>query len=243
MKKSPINISEMTGKLNGVDAINTSPLNNSFCMMQSKNPENICYQCYSIKMLSTFRKSCDPSFRRNGEVLSTRLLTIDEIFGLKFKFNQVRFNAHGELQNLGHAINCIRIATLHPTRNFALYTKRPSLVAQAVRLYGLPENLQLIYSSIKINVPSNRPVGFHKVFNVWNRDVDTTKVNINCCDGVSDRHCADCKNCYTGFDVAEVNELVATDKSRSAKARSSKKLNAIKKAGACLYNSFNPFEG
>jgi hypothetical protein len=66
-----IKYSVMSGKLKGIPALNTSPLNNEFCQMMSKKEHNnICNSCYSINMLKTFRKSCDEPFRKYGEFLS-----------------------------------------------------------------------------------------------------------------------------------------------------------------------------
>ena len=48
-----LKISEMTGKLTDIPAINTNTLTNSFCtkMHAKKHPKNICGVCYSQRML------------------------------------------------------------------------------------------------------------------------------------------------------------------------------------------------
>ena len=50
-----LKISEMTGKLTDIPAINTNTLTNSFCtkMHAKKHPKNICGVCYSQRMLKT----------------------------------------------------------------------------------------------------------------------------------------------------------------------------------------------
>jgi len=209
VKKALLKISEMTGKLAGVDAINTDPLSNDFCCRMNATEGTICSKCYSISMLKTFRKNCRPAFQRNAEVLSSRPLTDGEILTLKFKNDKVRYNAHGELINVYHAINCIRIAQLFPSKQFALFTKRANLVKKAVEMgYSIPRNLHLIYSSAKINHQATKPSIFDKVFVVYSRDYDDPNVVINCCDIKESRKCSECKRCYTQNDCEVVNERI-----------------------------------
>ncbi len=92
-----VKVSTMTGKLKGLDAINTSPLDNNFCQTMSKNSDNICHYCYSQKMLKGLRKNCRPSWKANGELLSESELTAEQL--PKIKTELCRFSAHGELIN------------------------------------------------------------------------------------------------------------------------------------------------
>ena len=93
----------MSGKLQGIGAINTDTTTNEFCIRQ-KSTDTICGKCYSHKMLTTFRKSCVPAFQHNSELMKD---LID--WDLLPIINQAyfRFNGHGELINLNHYKNII----------------------------------------------------------------------------------------------------------------------------------------
>ena len=56
-----IKVSRMTGKLDGLAAINTNTLSNEFCQQQHAAGKTICGDCYSVRMLQTHRQNCvDP---------------------------------------------------------------------------------------------------------------------------------------------------------------------------------------
>ena len=146
-----LKISKMSGKLDGLKAINTSPLNNPFCMTRHSQDKGICGQCYSIRMLKTFRSNCNPTYAF------------------------FRFSAHGELLNENHLINLLNICKKNPHCTFALWTKRAALYRKVIKQYKKPVNLIAIYSQTKINhIPQKPPTGFDKVFCVVN---DKTPVN------------------------------------------------------------------
>ena len=190
-----IKISIMTGKLAGLQAINTSPLANPYCKRMSRTSA-VCSKCYSIRMVSTYRKNCNPAWERNGTQLSKPVAFWDVP---KFKDDEViRYNGHGELLNVIHAINLIKIAYLSPKAKFSLFTKRFKLVQNAIDIMGKPKNLQLVYSSPKINRASKLPKYFDKVFTVYDRD----REDINC----GARSCIECMVCYTSNGVVNVNE-------------------------------------
>jgi hypothetical protein len=163
-----LKVSKMTGKLEGLEAISTSPLDNEYCQRMSAGGVGICEHCYSCSMLNGLRKNCRPAWKRNGEILSSRILSDDEIAQIKFKSDIIRFNAHGELINEIHFKNLVNIARLNPKRTFALWTKRVSLVQSVDK--EKPHNLIIIKSSVQLNKAEPLPRGFDKVFTVFNKD-------------------------------------------------------------------------
>ena len=66
--------SKMSGKLDGIPALNTDTTSNKFCISRSKDKNSICSQCYSWNMLRTFRKSAVPRFRKNSILISENVL-------------------------------------------------------------------------------------------------------------------------------------------------------------------------
>ena len=186
-----IKYSVMSGKLKGIPALNTSPLNNTFCQAMSKKTDSICNSCYSINMLKTFRQSADAPFRRYGEFLSSKVHPA-EYLPKPPNALYVRFSAHGELINLNHTINLFKICGLAPNTTFTLWTKRLNLTWKAIKQIGKPANLILIYSAQGLDVETTVPKYFDKVFIVQTKKNNKT----NCFGG-----CIDCLKCYTKEDT------------------------------------------
>jgi hypothetical protein len=196
-----IKISEMTGKLKGIPAINTSPLDNPFCERMSQAAGSICSKCYSRRMVSGIRKNCRTGWKTNGEELSSRLLTVSEIKALrldeKAPYGIVRFSAHGELINYKHAYNLIKIAQLYPALTFGLWTKRLDVLSEVFVEAEIekPDNLVVIYSSPFVDkdcsiiaIQAVYPF-VDKVFSVMSKD----NGDVNC----GARSCALCQLCYS----------------------------------------------
>ena len=178
--------SVMSGKLKGIQALNTSPLTNNYCKSQAKKGDTICSECYSIRMLQTFRKNAVPKFELNTKILSSRLLEAHELpppAGLV-----ARFNGHGELKNSIHLQNILKMARLYPKVTFTLWSKRKRLIQRILRESRKPKNLILVYSNSKVDaVMDYVPSGFDKVFNVVRQD----RSDVNC-----HKKCIECLMCY-----------------------------------------------
>ena len=186
-----IKYSVMSGKLKGIPALNTSPLNNEFCKAMSKKKDSICGSCYSINMLKTFRKMCDAPFQKYGEFLSKKVHP-SEYLPKPPNALYVRFSAHGELINLNHTINLFKICGLSPNTTFTLWTKRTNVINKVIKKFGKPDNLILVYSEEKLDNYVKLPKHFDKVFIVQSKTDDKT----NCFSG-----CIDCLKCYTKTDT------------------------------------------
>ena len=187
--------SVMSGKLTGIPAYNTNTKSNEFCIRQ-KDTDTICGQCYSHKMLDTYRKSCIPAWQHNSDEFSD-WIDWDDLPVVNAAF--VRLNGHGELINDTHYQNIIRLARKNPHTTFALWTKRASIVRQyqARPIHGMPTNLILVFSNPRIDKVIDVPRGFHKVFN----NVSKGSTEPQNCTG---RKCMECLACYrkdSGIDV------------------------------------------
>lgn len=186
-------VSIMSGKLEGIDAINTNTVTNEFCKKAHslQNPNSICTYCYSMYMLNTYRKNCQDSFQRNSDILASDV-PIDKI---KFKSPYVRYNGHGELINENHFINLCAIAASDPDRTFVLWTKRTRIVRQNID--HVPPNMILVYSNPAVDrVMTVPPRGFHRVFN---NVTEKYTGEANC----TGQKCIDCLLCYK-FDTEKV---------------------------------------
>ena len=185
MNPSP-SLSKMSGKLEGIQAINTNTTTNEFCIKESSRPDadKICSKCYSMSMLSSYRKNCQPSFQRNSDILAS-----DAEFVLpRTSASFVRFHGHGELINEQHFRNFCSIAKDNKHSTFALWTKRVGIVRK--NLHHVPDNMILVYSNPTIdNVMSSPPRGFDRVFNNVSESYDG---EANC----TGQKCMDCLLCY-----------------------------------------------
>jgi hypothetical protein len=214
MISGALKISKMSGKLEGIKAINTNTLTNAFCTAMHKKEKTICADCYSINMLQTFRKSCAPAWQLNSDILSAGLIN-DELLPRFNSDDTVRFHGHGELlenadgsnvfgyNNNYHFQNFINIAAINPDTFFTLWTKRRDIV-NAVLDSGvvLPGNLSLIYSNPAKNHLSRLPRYFDKTFNVITAD-QKENFSVNC-----SGRCADCMACYSRNNIETIVEVI-----------------------------------
>lgn len=177
----------MSGKLKGLHALNTSPLNNPFCQKMHKVKGSICEECYSIEMLTTFRSNCNPCYIRNGNILSSCILP--EVILPFFNDAFFRFSAHGELINDNHFINLLNICKKNPHCTFSLWTKRRDIINRVFgKGYKKPKNLILVYSEPAVNhIHKKIPRHFDKIFIVLDHDSSL----INC-----ENRCISCLKCY-----------------------------------------------
>ena len=185
-------------KMDGMVSLNTSTINNDFCLKMHDNVKLICSSCYAYN-LELFRKQIVPPFYRNGKIL-TRPLKDHEIPHLKLK--SLRFNAIGELLNKQHYFNLVAIAEANPNTICTLWTKRPEIAA--THRITLP-NLIHIYSSPMLNTISTKQAKhFDKIFTVFNTAyIRDNNVSINC-----QKQCATCNICYTHNDIKYINEKI-----------------------------------
>ena len=107
-------------------------------------------------------------------------------------YNVIRFNSFGELINLQHYKIIIKLVKHNPKVQFTLWSKRADIVG----LLEKPKNLITIYSSHKLNEEEKLPIGFDKVFTVYNTAfIKSNEVKINC-----NKSCYACMKCYNKKD-------------------------------------------
>ena len=201
-----------TGKMQGFVSINTSSNNNKFCTAMAKT-ENICSKCYARKLekyYSARSKSPIPntimSYKTNGDTLSSRKLNEVELLSIKKQIGDskiVRFHAFGELINIQHLDNFIKIAEYMPDKTFTLWSKRKELIKK--RYLTKPKNLIYMYSTLKFNVDKPIiPEGYDKCFTTYTKEyIEEKKIKINCA-----ASCSDCLICYSKKGAKFIREKV-----------------------------------
>jgi len=190
-----------SGKMLGIPSLNTDTTTNKFCQgMYNSNKENlICRDCYSMSMLTTFRKNCKPKFLNNSKFLSEKVHPRQYL--PICPSNIGRFHSHGELINSNHLYNIINICLNQPMTTFTLWTKRKNIVTRVLKNVDKPKNLILIYSNPYVDkLDVKLPKHFDKVFN----NVSSITSDVNC-----EGKCLDCMKCYTlGETTTQIIEVI-----------------------------------
>ena len=194
-----IHITQGSGKMQGIQSINTSTINNDFCS-KMRTTDSVCSKCYAARYES-FRKPLHEALVRNSKVLSESILPTHEL--PFFNSNIVRFDGFGELINDRHLKNLSNIARKNEHAIFTLWTKQQKLVRDTFKNFEKPSNLILIYSSLLINQEAKKPLYFDKVFTVYDKKT-AENVEINC----GSKSCLNCRICYSQNDIEFVREIL-----------------------------------
>ena len=202
-----VKVSNMDGtKLDKFQAVSTNTRTNEFCvkMKNVKRPldEWICKVCYSHKTLDNgVYPALEPALQHNSDVLSTAPLQPEQMPKFKKRVEYIRLSAHGDLINEMHLDNLMKIVKANPDKNFALWSKRVTIVRPYFKKHEIPANLQLVWSNPVVNKVVNiPPAPFHRVFN----NVSHKGYQENC----TGQKCKDCLLCYTNSGVSTIIEKV-----------------------------------
>lgn len=195
------------GKMEGIASISTSTINNDFCRFMSGH-DFICSKCYGARLEKRYLSKNPNSnmYFNNSQRLSTQYLSDTEIIDIKNQiqdYRYIRLHAIGELINMTHLNNFIRISTALPNKIFGLWTKRIDLVRKLTT--SKPDNLLLIYSTPKINnLNPHIPDKFDKVFSIYTQNfIEENNITINC-----DKKCFSCLKCYSCHSDRFINEII-----------------------------------
>lgn len=192
----------MTGKMEGITCLSTSNLCNPYCAARKDRKDMICSRCYADATCKNY-KSLRENMARNTEILTSTLFEVEDfptINALIF-----RFEAFGDLINCTQAQNYIRLAKRNPGVHFALWTKNPGILAQAIKLEGKPENLVCVLSSAKFNetCDASRWSFIDKTFTVYDKaTIAAQNIAINC----GSRNCLACQRCYHKNTETDIRE-------------------------------------
>lgn len=214
-----INVSTLTGKLEGFYAISTSVLMNPVCQERAKDPNSICSKCYAAKG-AAFRTALALSLEVNHLILNNFLICEDawRTLVIPTTNGKSRIESHGDTASSTCAINYLRIIRTHDFLTFGVWTKNTNHYRIAFNKEGKPKNMIFILSSDKKNVVADVPADMVEyvdhVFTVYELEYAKEHgIKINC--GVYDEnykqidhHCKTCLRCYTFGTEFYINELI-----------------------------------
>ena len=182
-----------TGKMAGMMSLSTSNLVNPFCIAHRACKGSVCEKCYACAQMKHYT-SMQKCLADNFEILTTKLLFSDEIPVINAQV--FRFESFGDIYNAVQVANYFNICKANPQTRFALWSKNPAIIAQAISAgFAKPDNLVIILSSLYINeVASIEKWAFvDKVFTVYDSaTIENKNVNINC----GANNCFTCQKCY-----------------------------------------------
>jgi hypothetical protein len=190
------------GKMAGMVSISTSVTTNERCAKNAAIPGSICEKCFSAKQMRVF-PSMEKPMVENQRILTASVLPLDKLPIINAQY--FRFEAFGDLNNATQVINYFNLCRKNPRVNFALWTKNPDYIAEAIAGgHEKPQNLNIVLSSLFINQQRKNPFSFvDKVFTVYDPDyIAKNEVVINC----GARSCFSCGLCYEKNGVQIINE-------------------------------------
>lgn len=193
--------------MEGMQSISTSCLCNKLCEIRKSNEKTICNKCFADSQLK-YHTNNQPIFEYNTKVLTESV--IPEMYLPTINACYFRFESFGDLNNSNQVKNYFNICKKNPDTNFAIWTKNPWFIAEAIKDgYEKPSNLNIIFSSLFLNQVNEAVAKYYsfidKVFTVYDKE-HAENVEINC----GSRKCMDCKRCYKKHvgEIEYINELL-----------------------------------
>lgn len=191
-----------SGKMEGMASISTSVTTNERCKKNAQIKGSICEKCFAAKQMRVF-PSMEKPMVENQRILTNEILPPEKLPTINNLY--FRFEAFGDLNNAVQVKNYFNICYKNPRVKFALWTKNPDYIAEAIADgYAKPENLNIVLSSLFVNVERKNPFPFvDKVFTVYDSDfIEENNVDINC----GAKNCFACGLCYEKNGVSVINE-------------------------------------
>ena len=190
------------GKMEGMQSLSTLVSTNKRCEKNAQIKGSICEKCFASKQVKVFTSMQKP-LEKNQEILTKEVLPMDQIPTIYNKY--FRFEAFGDLNNEIQVINYFNHCYKNPDVKFALWTKNPDYIAKAIKQgYAKPENLNIVLSSLFINVERKTRYDFvDKIFTVYDKQhIEENNTPINC----GAKNCFKCGLCYEKNDTRIINE-------------------------------------
>lgn len=194
----------MTGKMQDIVCLSSSNLCNPFCAARKNNPDMICSKCFADSTCSRYA-ALRENMERNTEILTSQLFDVEAWPVLNLQI--FRLESFGDLINCTQARNYLRFCKRNPGVRFALWTKNPGILAQAVAIEGKPANLVVLLSSALLDqrCDASRWSFVDKTFTVYRPEtVKAQEIEINC----GARNCLTCQRCYHLDTESDIRELL-----------------------------------
>lgn len=190
--------------MEGMASLSTSCTCNLYCKQKSNNKLLICSHCYAERQMKIYQ-NLERCLVKNTEILTSRILDKSELPIINFLY--FRFESFGDLININQVVNYFNICKKNPKVHFALWTKNPFIIDDAINKgVAKPRNLQIVYSSPMINIVNDPGYDFiDKIFTVYDKKyIKENNININC----GAEKCLSCGKCYNKSKIRYINEIL-----------------------------------
>lgn len=157
---SPVMVStNLSGKMRGMPAVTSSCKNNPRCLSRIRAGVGVCAHCFADKGHSIHEQPRVNGVY-NGELLSRELLPPDLL--PRFINAQIaRIESHGDVINVTHARNYVRMIRNNPDTFFGVWSKNPDFWAEAFKAEGgKPANMNFILSVCTLNADGEKLLEF-----------------------------------------------------------------------------------
>lgn len=198
----------MSGKMQGFPSISTACKLNPYCLARYKSGVGICAHCFAQRTTDRY-KDLEKRLEENFATLTSSVLPLDRLPKFKDDVRMCRFESFGDLATKEQAINYINIARVNQHVHFALWTKNPQVMAEALKTVTKPSNLSIVLSELALNKTTvfaaykHRWPFIDKVFTVYTKDfIKEHNVKINC----GAKSCSTCGLCYFNKSIKLVKE-------------------------------------
>lgn len=200
------------GKIENISSGDSTATNCTFCQSMRKEAEkvenHICGKCYDIRQENYKNVSVLNRHSLNLLIMSSIEYTEEELKHVHGITNLFRVNSSGDIENVIHALNMIRLIKVNPQTHAAIWSKNvPDMIA-ALKIEKKPENCILIQSDYLINSNTPKNQAFDYIFRVYTKGkIDAAiKSGMSECNG---KKCMDCGyKCYFGnhssYEIVEV---------------------------------------
>ena len=219
-----INVSTLTGKLEGYSAISSSVLMNELCRKRGGcgNPNCICTHCYAAAGVQRYGNTLGQSLELNHRILNGVEIPEEvwSILAIHTTNGDARIEAHGDTASVTCAVNYNRIMKSHDALDWGDWSKNLDHYEVAFSREGKAKNCSFVASSPLMNrrmTIAKRYKWFvdHR-FTVYDREYALAhNIHINCGQYTADlikidQRCKNCtRPCYhlgTEFDIAEIKK-------------------------------------
>jgi hypothetical protein len=180
--------SKMPGLSYGISA--------TLCKVGSKLAKikgSVCNGCYALKANYAY-ESVKKAHANRVEALQNPQWAdaMIKLIGSQSKEKYFRFHDSGDLQNLQHLFDIVRIAEALPEIKFWLPTKEKGLINQYMRSFGdFPANLCVRVSAAMVD--GKAPAGFDNTSTVFDKG---SAIGSECEAYKNQNKCGDCRKCW-----------------------------------------------
>lgn len=195
-----------SGKIEGLLSIDSSASGCEFCKWMREiaeqlkahgNDKHICGECYASRGRFLLNNV------KNRHELNMAILSIVEFKSGDFVrmglMELVRINSDGDIRNVTHARNIIRIMNDNAFARFGWWGKNVKDITSAMDELGKPKNCILIASSFLIGKVIKLPRYFDYTFTAYETEEDVQEAIRNGSVECNGRKCKDCGfMCYKG---------------------------------------------